>query len=52
MFCRQPIVACFVVDLLQRMVVLSTISSFVGFCVDNLDDKVRSDKIIKSNNVR
>ena len=39
-FCRRPIAACFVTDLLQRVVVSSTISSFVGFCVDRLDDKV------------
>ena len=51
-FCRRPIAACFVVDLLQWVVVSSTISSFVGFCVDSLDDKVRSDKVIRSNNVR
>ena len=42
---------CFVVDLLQWVVVSSTVSSFMGFRVDILDDKVKTDRVIKSNHV-
>ena len=38
----------FVVDLLQWIVVLSTVVFFVGFHIGNLDDKVQSDSIIIS----
>ena len=41
--------SCFAVDLLRRVVVSSTISFFVGFQVDSSDDKVQSDKVIRSN---
>ena len=33
MFSRRPIALCFVVNLLLRVVVLSTISFFVGFAL-------------------
>ena len=48
-FCLQPMVTCFAVDLLQRVVMSSTISFFVGFRVDSSDDKVQFDKVIRSN---
>ena len=33
MFCPRPVAACFVVDLLRRIVVLSTVNFFVGFAL-------------------
>ena len=51
MFCCQFITICFVVNLLQRIVISSTIDFFMGFCVYNLNDKVRSDEDIKLNYV-
>ena len=39
---------CFVIDLLQ-VVIMSTISFFMGFHVDSSDGKVRSDRVMKSN---
>ena len=40
---------CFVTDLLQQIVVSSTVTFFVGFLFDSLDYKARSDIIIISN---
>ena len=42
---------CFVADLLRRLVVLSTVNFYMGFRIGNSDDKLRSDRIIKSNHV-
>ena len=39
---------CFVIDLLQG-IIMSTISFFMGFHVDSLDGKIRSDRVMKSN---
>ena len=50
MFCRCLVTACFVADLLWRVVVLLTISFFV--CVSSSNGKVQSDKVIQSNLVR
>ena len=50
-FYHRIVVVCFVAYLLWREVLLSIISFFVGFCVDILDDKVQSDRIIRSNHV-
>ena len=36
-------------DLLQRMVMLSTISFFTSFGINNSNDKIRSDRVIRSN---
>ena len=52
MFCRRPIAACFVADLLRRVVVSSTVSFFMGFRSGSSHDKVRFDIIIISNHVR
>ena len=41
---------CFVVDLLQRVVMSSTISLF-DFCVNSLDSKILTDKINISNHI-
>ena len=51
-FCRQSIATCFVTNLLRWVVVLSTVSFFVSFRAGNLDDKVQSDRVIRSNLVR
>ena len=48
-FCRQFVTTYFVVDLLRRVVVSSTVSFFVSSCVDNSEGKVCSDRVIKSN---
>ena len=42
---------CFVTDLLWRIIVSSTVNLFVGFRVSSSDDKVQSDKVIRSNYV-
>ena len=49
MLCRELVVTCYVADLLQRVVMSSAVSFFASFHVYNSDDKVRSDKVIKSN---
>ena len=51
-FCRRTVAACFDTDLLRRVVVLSTVSFFVGFRIDNSNDKVQSNRVIRSNPVR
>ena len=40
---------CFVTDVLQRVVVSSTISFFVSFHIGSLDDKVQSDRVVRLN---
>ena len=56
-FCRQfvvacfyhkPVAACFIANLLWRVVLSSMVSFFVGFHIDSLDDKIQSNKVIKS----
>ena len=42
---------CFIVNLFRWVVVWSAISLFVSFRYDNSYDKVRCDKVIKSNPV-
>ena len=37
----------FIVDLLQQIVISLMVSFFVSFRNDNLDDKVRSNRVIK-----
>ena len=49
MFCRRPVTACLVVDLLQQILVSVKVIFFVGFCIGNLDGKVQSDRVIRSN---
>ena len=48
-FFRQPIVKCFVADLLRQVVVSSIVGFFVVFRVGSSDDKVLFDKVIVSN---
>ena len=47
-FCSQLVMTCFVFDLLQQVNVSSMVSLFVG----NSYDKVRYDRVIKSNQIR
>ena len=48
-FYRQPIVKCFVTDLLRQVVVSSTVGFFMVFRVGSSVDKVLFDKVIVSN---
>ena len=48
-FFRQPIVKCFVANLLRQVVVSSIVGFFVVFRVGSSDDKVLFDKVIVSN---
>ena len=49
MFCCRPVAACLVVDLLKQILVSVKVIFFVGFHIGNLDDKVQSDRVIRSN---
>ena len=40
MFCCLPIMACFIIDLLRRIVVSLTVGFFIGFYVDSSDNRV------------
>ena len=42
---------CFIIDLLRQIVMSSIISFFMGFHINSSDDKIRSDKVIKSINL-
>ena len=46
-----PVTVCFITNLLQHVVVWSTISFFVGSHIGSSDGKFRSDRVIRSNNV-
>ena len=51
-FYRRLVMMCFVADFLWWIVMSSTISLFVRFHDYNLYDKIRSDRVIRSNHVR
>ena len=51
-FYHQYVMVCFIDNLLQWVVVSLTINFFIGFRIDNLDVKVQSNKVIKSNHLR
>ena len=51
-FYHLPIVAYFIANLLQWIVVSSTVNFFMSFHIANSDDKVRSNRVIGSNHVR
>ena len=50
-FCHRLVIKCFVINLLRRVVMSSIVSFFMGFHVINSDNKVRSDRAIKSNHI-
>ena len=43
--------ACFITNLFQWVIMLSTVSFFVSFHIGNSNGKVRFDRVIKSNSV-
>ena len=49
-FCHRLTAMCFVIDLLRRVVVSSIVSLFVGFYIGSSNDKVQSDRVIRSIN--
>ena len=51
-FCHGSVATCFVVNLLQWVVMSSMVSFFVSFRISSSNDKVRSDIVIRSNHVR
>ena len=52
-FCRRFVsMGSCVVELLQRVIVSSMINFFASFHIGNSDDKVRFNRVIKSNFVR
>ena len=51
MFCHQFVTTCFFVDLLRSVVMSLTVIFFVDFHVGNSNEKNRSDRVIKSNQI-
>ena len=51
-FSHRTVAACFVAELLWRIVMSLTVSFFIGFRVGNLDGEFLSNKVISSNHVR
>ena len=50
-FCCQLVVACFFTNLLGQVVVSSMVNFFVGFRVNSSNDKIRSNRVIRSNHI-